>query len=97
MATVIMLANFTDQGIRNVKQTTERAKAAASAAEKLGIKVKDIYWTLGQYDAVLIADAPDAEAVAAWGLSVGSLGNIRTQTMRAFSAGEMNRILAKIP
>jgi len=97
MATVIVLVNFTDQGIRNIKQTTERAKAATAAAEKLGIKVKDIYWTLGRYNAVLIADASDAEAVTAWALGTGSLGNIRTQTMRAFSAEEMNRTLAKIP
>jgi len=97
MATVIVLVNFTDQGIRNIKQTTERAKAATAAAEKLGIKVKDIYWTLGRYNAVLIADASDAEAVTAWALGTGSLGNIRTQTMRAFSAEEMRRILAKIP
>ena len=97
MATVIVLINFTDQGLRNVKQTTERAKAATAAAQKLGIKVKEIYWTLGQYDAVAIADAPDAEAVIAWALGLGSLGNVRTQTMRAFSAEEMNRVLAKIP
>jgi uncharacterized protein with GYD domain len=60
------------------------------------IKVKDIYWTVGQYDAVLIADAPDAEAVTAWAFVTGSLGNIRTETMRAFSAEDMHRILAKI-
>lgn len=97
MATYISLINFTDQGIRNVKQSPERAKAATQAAEKLGIKVKDVYWTLGQYDAVLIADAPNDEAITAWALGTGSLGNVRTQTMRAFSAEETNRILAKIP
>ncbi|SRR5712692_5459790 len=97
MATVIVLINFTDQGIRNVKQTIDRGKAATAAAEKLGIKVKDIYWTLGQYDAVLIADAPNDEAITAWALGTGSLGNVRTQTMRAFSTEETQRILAKIP
>jgi uncharacterized protein with GYD domain len=61
------------------------------------IKVKDIYWTVGQYDAVLIADAPDAEAVMSWAFVTGSLGNIRTETMRAFPAEDMHRILAKIP
>lgn len=97
MATYIVLINFTDQGIRNVKQSPDRAKAATAAAQKLGIKVKDIYWTLGQYDAVIIADAPNDEAITAWALGTGSLGNIRTQTMRAHSADEANKILAKLP
>ncbi len=97
MATYIVLIKFTDQGIRNVKQSPERAKAAIAAAEKLGIKVKDRYRTLGAYDGVLIVDAPDDETISAWALSRGSQGNTRTQTMRAFSTNEMNNILAKIP
>jgi len=97
MAAYICLVNFTDQGIRNVKQTTERAKALGAAATKLGIKVKDVYWTMGAYDAVLIADAPNDEAITTLALSTGSLGNIRTQTMRAYTAEEMNKILAKLP
>jgi len=97
MATHIVLAKFTDQGVRNVKQSPERAKSAIALGEKLGIKIWDIYWTLGTYDAVLIVDAPNEEAMTTWALSVSSLGNIRTQTMRAFSADEVNRILAKIP
>ena len=97
MATYIVLINFTDQGIRNVKQTTERAKALTAAAQRLGIKVKDIYWTLGAYDVVMVADGPNDEAITAWTLGAGSLGNIRTQTMRAFSADELDKILAKIP
>lgn len=97
MATYIVLVNLTDQGIRNVKQTTERAKAVTAAAQRLGIKVNDIYWTMGMYDVVLVADAPNDEAITAWTLGAGSLGSIRTQTMRAFSADELNKILAKIP
>ncbi len=97
MATHIVLARFTDQGFRNVKQSPERAKSAIALGEELGIKIWDIYWTLGTYDAVLIVDAPNEEAMTTWALSVSSLGNIRTQTMRAFSADEVNRILAKIP
>ena len=96
MATYIALVNFTDQGIRNIKQTTERAKALSAAAGKLGIKVKEIYWTMGAYDAVLVADAPNDEAITTLALSVGALGNIRTQTMRAYSAEEMGKILAKV-
>jgi uncharacterized protein with GYD domain len=97
MATYVVLVNFTDQGVRNVKQTTERAKAISAAGTKLGVKVTDTYWTLGTCDAVLIADAPNDEAMTALSLSVSSLGNVRTQTMRAYSADEMNKILAKMP
>lgn len=97
MPTYVALVNFTEQGVRNIKQTTERAKALSAAAAKLGVKVKETYWTMGAYDAVLVADAPNDEAITALALSVGSLGNIRTQTMRAYSADEMNKILAKLP
>ncbi len=97
MAPYIVLMNLTDQGIRNVKQMPERRKAGAAAAEKLGIKVKDDYSTLGACYAVAVVDAPNEEAITTWALGVGSLGYIRTQTMRAFSPDETNRILAKIP
>jgi uncharacterized protein with GYD domain len=97
VATYIALVNFTDQGVRHIRQTTERAKALINAAANLGVRIKDIYWTMGAFDAVFTADAPDEETIAAFTLSVGSLGNIRTQTLRAFSADEMSKILAKVP
>ena len=97
MATYVVLVNFTDQGVRNVKQSPERAKALSTAGAKLGIKVRETYWTMGACDAVLIADAPNDEAMTALALSVSSLGNVRTQTMRAYSADEMSKILAKMP
>ncbi len=97
MATYIVLFNFTDQGIRNVKQSPERGKAAIAASEKLGIKTKDIYWTMGAYDLVSIVDAPNDEAMTTLALSVSSQGNVRTQTMRAYSADEMGKILANVP
>ncbi|MGH7774930.1 MAG: GYD domain-containing protein [Candidatus Binatia bacterium] len=97
MPTYIVLVNFTEQGIRNVKQTTERAKVLSGAASRLGIKIKETYWTMGAYDAALIADAPDDDSITALALSAGSLGNIRTQTMRAYSADEMSKILSKLP
>ncbi len=97
MATYIVLFNFTDQGIRNVKQSPQRAKVAIAAAEKLGVKMKDNYWTMGAYDFVGIVDAPNDEAMTTLALSVGSQGNVRTQTMRAYSADEMEKILAKVP
>ncbi len=97
MATYILLMNFTDQGIRNVKQSPKRGKAAIAASEKLGIKTKDIYWTMGAYDLVSIVDAPNDEAMTTLALSVSSQGNVRTQTMRAYSADEMGKMLAKVP
>ncbi len=97
MATFISLVGFTDQGIRNVKQTTARAEAFKAIAQRLGVTVKDIYWTVGLYDLVIVMEAPDEETLSALLLSVGALGNVRTQTLRGFSAEEMNRIIAKMP
>ena len=97
MSTYIALVTFTDQGVRHIKQTTERAKGLVNAAANLGIRIKDIYWTMGAYDAVFTAEAPDDETMTAFAASMGALGNIRTQTMRAFSADEMNKILTKLP
>ena len=97
MATYIALVNYTDQGVRQIRQTTERAKALINAAANPGVKIKDIYWTMGAFDAVFIAEAPDDDSVMAFAASMGSLGNIRTQTLRAFSAPEMNKILDKVP
>lgn len=97
MATYISLIRFTDQGIRNIKQTTERAQAFTEMAQKAGVTVKDIHWTLGAYDIVAITDSPDAASVQALLLATGSLGNIRTETLSGFSAEEMSSILAKLP
>lgn len=96
MATYIVLGHFTDQGIRNVKETTRRAEAFKTIAEKAGATVKEVYWTLGQFDVASIVDAPDDASVNTLLLSVGALGNIRTQTLRAFSADEMGQMLARM-
>ncbi|MPW20480.1 GYD domain-containing protein [Paraburkholderia sp. CNPSo 3157] len=97
MATYISLWNFTDQGIRAVKDTTSRAGIVKEIAQKAGVTVKDIYWTLGTYDGVVIFEAPNEEALAAVGLAVGAMGNVRTQTVRAFSFDEIKRVLSKLP
>ena len=97
MATYIALVNFTDQGVRQIRQTTERAQALVNAGANLGVKIKDIYWTLGAYDAIFTAEAPNDESLTAFALSIGSLGNIRTQTLRAFSTAEMGKILERMP
>jgi uncharacterized protein with GYD domain len=97
MATYIVLANFTDQGIRNVKDSPKRADAYKAMAKKLGVTVKEIYWTLGHYDLVVVLDAPDAASVTAAGLASASLGNVRTETLTAFSAEEIGRVIGKMP
>jgi len=96
MATYIVIANFTDQGMRSVRDTTKRAEGIKDAAQKFGVSLKDIYWTLGAYDVVAIFDASDELAVTAFGLSIGAAGNVRTQTLRAFSKDEMNTVLSKL-
>ncbi len=96
MPTYIVLGNFTDQGIRNVKDTPKRASAVREAAKKFGASVKSLYWTIGAYDVVTLIDAPDDESVAALLFSIGSQGNVRTQSLKAFEADEVERILGKI-
>jgi uncharacterized protein with GYD domain len=96
MATYIVIANYTDQGIRTVKDTTKRAEGIKDTARKFGVTLKDIYWTLGAYDVVATFEAPDDISFTAFGLSMGAGGNVRTQTLRAFSKDEMNVILSKM-
>jgi uncharacterized protein with GYD domain len=96
MATFIALGNFTDQGIRNVKDTVKRADAVKEAAQKAGIKMKDIMWTLGSVDMVVIFEAPDDASMTAFALAVGAAGNVRTQTLRAFDRAEMSAVLSKL-
>jgi uncharacterized protein with GYD domain len=96
MAMYVVLANFTDQGVRNVKDSTKRAEAFKELAKSSGATVKDLYWTLGQYDIVATVDAPDDMAITALGLTLAKAGNVRTQTLRAFSQAEMGSILSKV-
>jgi uncharacterized protein with GYD domain len=96
MPTYIVLGHFTDQGIRNVKDTTKRVETVRATAKKLGVTVREAFWTLGAYDIATIVDAPDEAAVTAFGLSIGAQGNVRTQTLRAFTADEISKVLAKM-
>jgi uncharacterized protein with GYD domain len=97
MATYISLCRFTDQGIRSVKDTTQRATAVKDAARKFGVEMTHIYWTLGQYDLITTIEATDEQAATAFGLAIGAAGNIRLETLRAYNADEMNAILGKLP
>jgi uncharacterized protein with GYD domain len=95
--TYISLVKFTEKGIQNAKQTTQRVAAWAAKVQSMGVTIKQMYWTLGEYDQVCIFEAPDDETAASVLLAANMLGNIRSQTMRAFTAPEMEKILAKIP
>jgi len=97
MATFVSLVNLTQQGIQDFKASPQRAAKFKSMAQKVGVKLKDVYWTIGAYDVVLILEAPDDESVAAAMLGLGSLGNVRTQTLRGFNASEMKEIISKVP
>ena len=96
MASYVCLIHFSDQGIRNIQDTVKRGDAAIAEAKKMGMKIVEEYWTMGAYDGVVIIEAPDDETVSAFMLKVGSLGNVRSQTLRAFRRNEMESIHAKI-
>ena len=95
MATYILLATYTDQGIKGIKDTVKRTEAVKEMAKKAGLTMKESYWTLGQFDVVAVFEAPDDESMTAFALSVAKLGNVKTQTLRAFSGHEMTSILGK--
>ncbi len=96
MPTYVVLYKFTDDGAKNIKGTVQRARDARAENDKRGFKTQGIYWTQGQYDIATIVDAPDDTSVTALLMSVGALGNVRTQTLRAFSPDEMGQILGKM-
>lgn len=96
MATFIGLLNFTDQGIRNVKDSPDRYEAFRAMAEKVGVKVKGFYYTMGRYDMVLMMEGSDEGAMTAM-LKVGALGNVRTETLRGISVEEMRKMIGKMP
>jgi len=96
MTTYVVLANFTDQGIRNVKDSPKRAEAFKKMAKTFGVVVKEVVWTQGRYDFVTIVEAQDEAAAMSLSLSLSALGNVRTETLRAFSAAEMTAIVGKM-
>ena len=95
MSTYVVLIDWTQQGVENFKDSVDRYEAARSQFEEIGVRFKDIYWTLGSHDIVSIVDAPDSETLAAALLRLGSQGNFCTTTLRALSAEEMRGVIAK--
>lgn len=97
MITYIGLVTFTDKGIQSVKDTTKRAAAAKEAGKKLGVNMRDIFWTMGECDLVCVLEAEDETSMAAFNLALAMQGNIRTRSLRAYPTAEMDKILAKLP
>ena len=97
MARYISLIQFTEQGIRNIKDTVKRGDAAIAEAEKMGMRIIEEFWTLGAYDVVVMFDAPNDETMSAFLLKIGSMGNVKSHTLRAFRKEEMeSQIPAKV-
>ena len=96
MATYINLVSWTDQGIRNIKEAPQRIEAFRKTVEAAGGKLIGFYVTIGKYDIVTIVEAPNDEAITNIALNTGSRGNVRTETMKAFTEQEFRNILAKM-
>ena len=96
MPRYVVLVNWTEQGIRNVKETLTRTDSGGERAEKHGLKLEQAYWTVGPYDMVTIFEAPNDEALSIHLLEIGSLGNVRTTTLRAYNEQEMSGLLERI-
>jgi uncharacterized protein with GYD domain len=96
MATFITNIKFSQQGIKDIEHTTKRAKIFTAEAKNLGVEVKNIYWTLGDHDGLLVLEAPDDETATAAILHLGAMGNVHTTTCRAFTAAEMDKIVSKM-
>ena len=96
MAQYVTLASWTDQGVRNAKESVQRADQVRQLVQQLGGTMHTLYWTQGRYDLIAITEAPDDETLAAISLRIAALGNVRTETLRAFTAEEMQRVVQKL-
>ena len=96
MALYVILSTFTDQGVKAIKDSPKRAEAFKQLAEKNGVKIHTLLWTLGQFDVVIIAEAADDIALTALTLSTAELGNVRGQTLKAFDTADIAKIIAKL-
>ena len=97
MITYIGLLSFTDKGIQTVKDTTKRAAAAKEIAKKLGVNMREVFWTMGECDMVCVLEADDENALVAFNLATAVQGNVRSRSLRAYSAKDMDKILSKLP
>ncbi len=95
MPTYVALMDWTEQGVKNFRESVDRYESAKAQFEELGVRLTQVYWTIGEHDLVAIAEADDGETMAAAMLVLGSQGNVRTTTMRALSADAMRAVIAK--
>ncbi len=93
MATFITTITFTEKGLQGIHESPKRAATFKAAAKKMGVKVKDVYWTLGHFDGVILFEAPDEETATAAMLHLSALGNVHTTTARAFASTEMEKVV----
>ncbi len=96
MAIYIALTSWTDQGVKGLKESPNRAEAFKKMASEMGCTVHGLFFTMGRYDIVSRIEAPDDETISALALKLGSMGNVRTETMRAYSEGEFAQIMKKV-
>lgn len=97
MFTYIGLLNFTDKGIQTIKDSPKRAAAAQEAAKKYGVNMREVYWTMGEHDLVCVLEADSEASLTAFNLAIAMQGNVRSKSLRAFTASEMETVLAKLP
>jgi len=97
MATYIILINYTQQGIENMKESPTRLDNAKQVFQSMGAKLKEFYLVMGEYDAVAVCEGPDDETAAKVALTIGSIGAVRTKTLRAFTEDEYRKIIAGLP
>jgi uncharacterized protein with GYD domain len=95
MSTYVSLLNWTEQGVKNFRDSTHRAQDFTNVVEKTGGHVREILWTIGEYDLVCVMDVPDDETLTATLLQLGEMGNVRTKTMRGFTAEQMDGIIER--
>jgi uncharacterized protein with GYD domain len=96
MITYIGLLNFSDKGRQSIKDTTKRAAAAKETAKKHGVNLRDMFWTVGKYDAICVLEAEDEASLVAFNVATAQQGNVRSQSLRALTAAEFDKILAKV-
>lgn len=92
----VTLISFTEQGLQNIKNTTQRATEFKQRAERLGVEIRELLWLSGRYDGLVVFDAPDCESASALMLQLSSFGNVKTETLQAFDSSGMDQVLAKV-
>ncbi len=97
MPTFVLSLNWTDQGIRSVKDAPKRTKAARELGKKMGVDIKHVYLTSGDSDLLIIADTPDGDNIAKFALAIGAQGNVRSRTARAWPEAEYVKLVSELP